>query len=111
MWYDIAGNFNEHGYAMVGKDGCVSWINKKFEYLSRDGHLISENPNNLHEKFYTWDAVYQFSSGSIPLSKLYKIVYDSGIVSYMGTNGQLQEFFCLKGRKHQVIAATNLIML
>lgn len=35
--YDIAGNFNEHGYAMVGKNANISWINKEFKYFSRHG--------------------------------------------------------------------------
>ena len=32
--YDIAFDFNEFGFAIVGKDGSVSWINKDFKYLN-----------------------------------------------------------------------------
>ena len=31
--YDIATDFNEYGYAMVGKDARVSWIDRDFRYF------------------------------------------------------------------------------
>ena len=39
--FDIASEFNEYGLAMIGKNGCVNWIDHNFEYLSMSGNKIS----------------------------------------------------------------------
>ena len=40
--YDIATDFNEYGFAMIGKNGKVSWIDKKFNYLNIEGKIEKE---------------------------------------------------------------------
>ena len=35
--YDVAFDFNQYGFAIVGKDGSVSWIDTTFKYLNLEG--------------------------------------------------------------------------
>ena len=93
--YDLALDFNDYGYAIVAKDGNVTWINKKFEHLNVAGQMVKDSSS---EKIWTktdgWLKVSEFSKGSIPLSKVYdnKTKYGE-LVAYFNTNGHLQEFY------------------
>ena len=94
--YDIATDFNRYGYAMVGKDGNVSWIDKNFNYLNSKGEMVKESPLNEYANFDGFYRVDDFSNSDIPLSRVcYKY---SDLVSYFGTNGKLKEFYNYDGK-------------
>ena len=83
--FDIAGNFNEYGYAKVGKNGRVSWIDKNFNYLNKEGKMVPDDINDYN--FDGWTKVYPFSKGNTPLSKCLDMN-----VSYFGIDGNVKEF-------------------
>ena len=93
--YDLALDFNQYGYAIVGKDGNVTWINKKFEHLNIIGKMVKDYST---EKSWTktdgWLKVSEFSKGNMPLSRVYdnKTKYGE-LVAYFNTSGELQEFY------------------
>jgi hypothetical protein len=95
--FDIAGDFNEYGLAMVGRNGKVSWINKKMEYLSTEGKFVAIDLKNNHEKFNGWSTVTQFSKSNASLSRLYN--GEDGDTSYLTTDGKIKEFFQLYGNE------------
>ena len=91
--YDIVTNFNEHGFAMVGKDGNVTWINKKFHHLNNMGEMIPEK----EEKWDItdgWQAIYEFKGEKAPLSKVYDSRNLKGNVAYFSKEGTLKDFYC-----------------
>ena len=91
--YDIATDFNEYGFAMVGKNGKVSWIDKNFNYLNIEGKMEKEG-----NEFNGFTQVNKFSNGKIPLSKVeYKRV--ASLVSYFGIDGKIKEFYTFDGEK------------
>ena len=92
--YDFASDFNEKGYAMVAKDGTVSWINKTFKYLSVDGIMVEDYINNPNAVFKGVSEIYNFNNGEIPLSK----ICIGNKVSYFGLNGKLKEFYMFDGK-------------
>ena len=95
--YDVASDFNEYGFAMVGKDGSVSWIDTSFRYLNLQGDMIEEELEKRYAKFRGWQGVSSFSKGSIPLSRVYDDRNTHGKVSYFGINGKFKEFYQYNG--------------
>lgn len=87
--YDIATDFNEYGYAMVGKDGKVSWIDKNFKYLNSKYEMVKEDSS----KFNGFLSVSDFSKGEHPLSKVCSCGYDWNMkTSYFGVDGKIKKF-------------------
>ena len=87
--YDVATDFNEYGYAMVGKDGKVSWIDKNFKYLNSKYEMVNEDSS----KFNGFLSVSDFSKGEHPLSKVCSCSYDwNKKTSYFGVDGKIIEF-------------------
>ena len=97
--YDVAFDFNKHGFAIVGKDGDVSWINTEFKYLNRKGQMVEEELDNEYAKFKGWSEVRPFSVGTVPLARLYDGRDNFGAhVSYLNTKGELQKFYVYDGK-------------
>ena len=96
--YDVAFNFNEFGYAIVGKDGSVSWINKDFKYLNLQGEMVEEKLDKSWTEFDGWQGVTAFSEGDIPLSQVYDGRNKYGKIAYFGTGGKLKEFYQYDGK-------------
>ena len=93
--YDIATDFNEYGYAMVGKDGKVSWIDKNFKYLNSKYEMVNEDSS----KFNGFLSVSDFSKGEHPLSKVCSCSYDwNKKTSYFGVDGKIKEFSRYDGK-------------
>ena len=93
--YDIATDFNEYGYAMVGKDGKVSWIDKNFKYLNNKYEMVKEDSS----KFNGFLSVSDFSKGEHPLSKVCSCSYDwNKKTSYFGVDGKIKEFSRYDGK-------------
>lgn len=87
--YDVATDFNEYGYAMVGKDGKVSWIDKNFKYLNSKYEMVNEDSS----KFNGFLSVSDFSKGEHPLSKVCSCSSDwDKKTSYFGVDGKIIEF-------------------
>ena len=84
--FDIATNFNEYGLAMVAKDNKVSWINKDFKYITKDG-TTTDIPTI--GKFNGWDSITCFSEGELKVSKC----VTNGINAFMDTDMKLKEFY------------------
>jgi len=98
--YDIAFDFNQYGFAIVGKDGNVTWINKDFQHLNLAGRMVDENkPNASWSKTDGWLSVDSFSNGNIPLSLIYdnKTIHNS-VTAYFGIDGKLKEFYHYNGK-------------
>lgn len=95
--YDVATQFNEYGYAMVGKNGKVSWINKNFEYLNVNGEMTLKD-NNDYVNFNGFVRINNFSKGEIPLSKVSCDGYNLA-VKYFGTDGKFKKFYEYDGEK------------
>lgn len=88
--FDIATDFNKFGLAMVAIDTRVSWINKNFQYINKDGEICDYD--NIMED--GWVSVFDFSDRQNPLSKLLYIGgYHGSFVSYMNSNMELQHFY------------------
>ncbi len=87
--FDVALDFNEHGLAMVGKHGYVTWINKNFEYLDSRGQMTMEQEGF---PFRAWDKINAFSKGENPLSLVVKRFYDIYTYCYMDTFGKFKSF-------------------
>lgn len=99
--YDVATNFNEYGFAMVGKDGFVSWIDTNFKYFNIDGNFVEEKVDK-YPSFNAWQTVSEFSKGEIPLSRLF---YDKNLFGktvYLGIDGKLKEFYQYDGNINHV---------
>ncbi len=97
--YDIATDFNEHGFAMVGKNGFVTWIDKDFRYLNRKGEMVKEETDN---SFYSWEGVDDFSKGEIPLSRVFVREHGNstfGKMAYFTTDGTLKKFYKYDGEE------------
>lgn len=96
--YDVAFNFNEYGFAMVGKDGGVSWIDKNFNYLNLQGEMQKENTYDPYSNFVGWQSISAFSDDEIPLSHLY---YCAGIFKsiegYFGADGKIRDIITRQG--------------
>ena len=108
--FDIASDFNEYGFAMVGKGCEVAWIDKAFNYLNMLGHLtpcphgykrismehgIYGYTNSFSE--HGWTAIADFSDGEYPLSLMLKKMPSGPYTSYMTKEGSLQKFYDYDG--------------
>lgn len=91
--YDIASNFNEYGFAMVGKGGRVSWIDKEFKYLALDGNMHFNNLQDSYFGFDGWKGVSDFSKGSTPLSRVYYGQNGCNTIAYFGIDGEVKSFY------------------
>ena len=93
--FDIASEFNEYGLAMIGKNGCVNWIDHNFEYLSMSGNKISCK-NVLRENILRggeWEFLSDFPNGSDPLSTMFTSrFHKEGRVVYLKSDGSIQVF-------------------
>ena len=88
--YDIALDFNEYGFAMVGKDGYVTWINRNFDYLASDGTMTMEQDDI---PFRAWKKIYAFSEGDDPLSLITGRYYDdTPCCRYIDILGKVKSF-------------------
>jgi hypothetical protein len=67
--YDVASQFNNHGFAIVGKANSVTFINRNFQYLSKNGTFVSEN---LDKEYITFEGFSSLKSG-----------FDKDIPSYL----------------------------
>lgn len=98
--YDIVSDFNKHGYAMVGKDGNVTWINRDFQYLDRNGKMITESIEDKHskyDKFGGFQEVNEFSTGNHPLSRVYEGKNNRGKSFYFSPDGTIKRFYPFDG--------------
>ena len=89
--YDIATDFNKYGYAIVGKNARVSWIDKNFRYFNEEEEKFTEEQEIGYNTFNGFLGVSDFSKGENPLSRMYRRGYNN-TVSYLGTNGKIKEF-------------------
>ena len=95
--YDIATDFNEYGYAMVGRNARVSWIDRNFRYFNpKEKKFIEECKIGSYYRFNGFLGVNDFSKGEHPLSKVYCFGYNN-TVSYLGTDGKIKEFYKYDG--------------
>lgn len=102
--YDIATDFNEYGFALVGKHGCVSWIDTSFHILNASGEMVEQKEEH-GEIIDGFEEITEFSSGAIPLSKVVDcrhIYY--GSVSYFGMDGKLKEFVQYNGAENHSLS-------
>ena len=96
--YDIATDFNEYGYAMVGKDAKVSWIDREFRYFDADEEKFLDEMESNHARFNGFLSISDFSKGETPLSRISRF-YNNTDVSYLGIDGKYKEFFKCDGEK------------
>lgn len=95
--YDVAFDFNQYGFAIVGKDGSVSWIDTTFKYLNLEGEFVEEEIDKSYSKFSGWQGISEFSEGSIPLSRVYDGRNSYGKIAYLGIDGKFKEFYKYDG--------------
>lgn len=99
--YDIALDFNEHGLAMVGRNGVLVWINKNFEYTSHLHGMVKESvyKGSLGISLGKLDGYREleaFSKGSIPLSLAVRYNYYAEgfeFTTYIGLDGKVKHFY------------------
>lgn len=109
--YDIATDFNEYGYAMVGKDDRVSWIDRKFRYFDADEEKFLDEEERDYDKFNGFISVSDFSNGEIPLSRVGK--YDNTIsdnkyfIRYLGIDGKIKNFRNYDGTRINEYSSLN----
>ena len=92
--YDIATDFNEYGYAMVGKEAKVSWIDRNFRYFDATFETFLDEEKNKSDRFNGFSSISNFSNGENHLSKLLRKDYDSdSSVIYLDTDGKIKKFY------------------
>ena len=95
--YNIATDFNEYGYAMVGRNDTVTWIDKDFNYLSLKGWVEDPVYNKHNDWFngymYGMCSVDKFSEGDIPISR---IGQNCELCFYIGIDGKTIYFKALE---------------
>jgi len=96
--YDIAFDFNEYGYAIVCKDGNVTWINKNFHYLDSNGLFVKDTPNSNWQSSDVWQRVTSFSESKNPLSLVSKNRGLCKKTAYLETTGKLKQFYRYDGK-------------
>lgn len=101
--YDIAFNFNEYGFAMVGRNASVTWINKDFNYYKKGGEtedkIIYWKDGRISFKFMEGrESITDFSKGDIPLSRIGKGAH---YFLYMGIDGKIKLFRKYKGETNE----------
>ena len=92
--FDFATDFNDKGYAMIGKNSEVSWIDKNFNYVDNKGTKWEVDSKRLYS-FVGWKTISAFSEGEIPLSRCSD---SENSVAYLGLDGKLKEFSELSGK-------------
>ncbi len=96
--YDIATDFNEYGYAIVGKDARVSWIDRNFRYFDATFETFLDEKKNKSDRFNGFSSISNFSNGENHLSKLLRKDYDSdSSVIYLDTDGKIKKFYKYDG--------------
>lgn len=96
--YDIATDFNEYGYAMVGKEAKVSWIDRNFRYFDATFETFLDEEKNKSDRFNGFSSISNFSNGENHLSKLLRKDYDSdSSVIYLDTDGKIKKFYKYDG--------------
>lgn len=95
--YDVASDFNKYGFAIVGKNARVSWIDTSFRYLDINGNMVEDELSD-YARFNGWQGVIDFSQGTIPLSKVYDGSGAYWKISYFGIDGKLKEFYPYNGQ-------------
>ena len=93
--YDLAFNFNEYGFAIVCKDGKVTWIDRDFKFLNIQGEMVEDNTDSW-DNFDGFSGISEFSEGEIPLSRLF--ICDDQEVCYFSTDGIIKEFSIYDGK-------------
>lgn len=96
--FDIASDFNELGFAMVGLGRGVTWLNKKFEILTGT-YWEPYTDLGIHEA-PNWCGVREFSgSPETKLSALFQPVFGGNVLMgcYMNSFGELQYFYRFNG--------------
>lgn len=101
--YDVAFDFNEYGFAIVGKEARVSWIDKDFKYFNRYGDMVEEPFTTVFYRFIGWHAISNFSKGSIPLSQVFDLSCTENRVYYFGVDGKLRKFYKYDGEIYDSI--------
>ncbi len=94
--YDIASDFNKYGYAMVGKDASVSWIDKEFRYFNAKEEKFLNEEQNDSDIFNGYLSIADFSKGVNPLSRVCHFG-NNNLVSYFGIDGKIKEFYEFNG--------------
>lgn len=84
--FDVATDFNNLGFAMVGKCSEVAWINKNFQITEKRGKVYEDNSSMLYD-FSGWQSISHFSEGLFQMSKC---IDDDGRVAYLSGHDQLQ---------------------
>lgn len=104
--FDIAGNFNEYGFAMVAKDGRVTWINREFRFLFLSTRLDEDTGLYVHEMTAremvtsrSYNSIEDFMGEESPISSIQ--YYHDGHSTYffLNTSGEIQKFFPYKDTK------------
>ncbi len=91
--FDIASDFNECGFAMVGFRGSVTWINTHFEYLGGHVWYSMDSMDAFDEA--PWKGVGDFSGSKD--AKVSPMVYPifggtSNLLTYLNVDGEFQKF-------------------
>lgn len=89
--YDVVTDFNDFGYAMVGRYGGVTWIDRNFNVIDREGKLSLDNGENINNK-NSFTSVHAFSNGKSPLSKV-TVIGDEIFSSFVNTDLEIQKFY------------------
>ncbi len=102
--FDIAGNFNEYGFAMVAKNGKVTWINREFCFLST--RLDEDTGLYVHEMTakemipsQSYNSIEDFMGEESPISSIQ--YYHDCCMTYffLNTSGEIQKFFSYRNPK------------
>lgn len=107
--FDIAGDFNEHRLAMVGKNGEVSWINTDFNFINSKGQFVPLQTSFQNDKFLNpthfgtsdsaWKAIYTFDhDGEEKPAAFVSKDREGDCVSYINPNGELVKFYRYDGK-------------
>lgn len=91
--FDIALNFNRYGYALVGKNGNVTWLSKGFRYLTKEGIWYPFKENSMQEQECFTDIT-DFTCPDYPLSRM-NYLDKTGLTKtmYMNPYGHIQVFY------------------
>lgn len=92
--YDIAFDFSEYGFAMVGRGNFVTWINTNFEYLTNSGVFVPDDENRTFTfSQQTFIEIDSFLEETF-LSRVWYYIADlDHVVSYLSTDGELRRFY------------------
>ena len=110
--FTIATDFNKYGFAMVVKNGNLTWINDNFEMLvaiNNDGKPLFKFVNidelKNFNKLFSIVEISNFNDGDVPLSKIVlqqkynKFQCSSYKTSYLNIDGTIKKFYKYDGSK------------